>query len=101
MKPLRLDDVKSLPKELWQLPSLEKLVIHSDITPLPAEVEELREIKSIELELRLLWSDVPNQSELQKIDMLKNLDEYSSDGQLIWRSGMDLRFRFVSLRGAL
>jgi hypothetical protein len=56
----------------------EKLIVRSNTIPtLPAGVEELKEIKRIELELSLYWHVFPNQSELQKIDTLQNLDKYS------------------------
>jgi Leucine-rich repeat (LRR) protein len=80
LKTLKLEYVQSLPKELWQLPSLERLIVdNSSIPTLPPDVEDLREIKSIEILLSLIWTDsgITNQSELRKIDMLKNLEKYT------------------------
>jgi Leucine-rich repeat (LRR) protein len=75
-----MGNVTSLPRELWQLPSLEELVVESNIIPsLPAEVEELRAIKSIEIYLNLVWSEALDQSNFQKIDRLKNLKSFIID----------------------
>jgi hypothetical protein len=53
LKILKLEDVESLPKELWQLPSLERLIVKSfGIPTLPPDVEDLKEIKV----LKLSWS---------------------------------------------
>jgi Leucine-rich repeat (LRR) protein len=85
LKSLMMTNAKSLPRELWQLPSLEKLVVDSEMIPsniipsLPAEVEELRAIKSIEILLNLVWSETLDQSNLQKIDQLKNLKSFIID----------------------
>jgi hypothetical protein len=53
--------------------------LRTSIPSLPVEVEELREIKSIEIMLELDWrSETPlSQSNLQKIDRLKNLKSYT------------------------
>jgi Leucine-rich repeat (LRR) protein len=77
LKSLRMGNVTSLSRELWQLPSLKELVVKcSSIPSFPPDVEELRAFKSIEITLNLIWSNNLDQSNLQKIDRLKNLKSF-------------------------
>jgi Leucine-rich repeat (LRR) protein len=62
------------------MPSLEELVVESRSIPsLPPDVEELRAFKSILVYLSLVWSNNLDQSNLQKIDRLKNLKSFIID----------------------
>ncbi len=73
-------DVESLPKELWQLPSLERLIVVTSCIPtLPPDVEDLKEIKSVAILLTLIWPYTHNFSNLQEISKLKKLEHYFID----------------------
>jgi Leucine-rich repeat (LRR) protein len=73
-------EVQFLPLEIWQLPSIQELLIHSKTVPSLPKMGNLRDIKRIEIVLFLSFEDLKaergNIPRLQNIGMLNDLDVY-------------------------
>jgi Leucine-rich repeat (LRR) protein len=73
-------EVEFLPKEIWELPSIQSLMMHSTTIPTLPDIGELRDINSIVLVLSLQINDLSAESgnvpRLLNIGTLRNLNEY-------------------------